>query len=148
MKLRFLCVGGFTCSTRSTLQNVKHEPSRGSGGMPPRKFLKMHALRLRFNLVLFEAQNCYAKDRLWKSAVRKFHWQCMLIRHQDCHGNLDSSRRSDSCASSVIFASCLFPRQQSLFSFTGWVLVLLPLSCVHTWCLRYKKIFCMCLIIR
>jgi len=36
------------------------------GGMPLRK---MHALRL--NLVLFEAQNCYAKYRLWKSAVRE-----------------------------------------------------------------------------
>jgi len=30
----------FTCSVQSTLRNVKHEPSRGSGGMPPRKFLK------------------------------------------------------------------------------------------------------------
>jgi len=29
----------------------------------------MHALRL--NPVLSEAQNCYAKDRLWKSAVRE-----------------------------------------------------------------------------
>jgi len=29
----------------------------------------MHALRL--NLVLSKAQNCYAKDRLWKSAVRE-----------------------------------------------------------------------------
>jgi len=37
--------------------------------MPPRKFLKMHTLRL--NLVLSEAQNCYAKDRLLKSAVRE-----------------------------------------------------------------------------
>jgi len=39
------------------------------GGMPPRKFLKMHVLRL--NLVLSEEQHCYAKDRLWKSAVRE-----------------------------------------------------------------------------
>jgi len=37
--------------------------------MPPENFLKMHALRL--NLVLSEAQNCYVKDRLWKSAVRE-----------------------------------------------------------------------------
>jgi len=29
----------------------------------------MHALR--FNLVLSEAQNCYAKDRIWKSIVRE-----------------------------------------------------------------------------
>jgi len=29
----------------------------------------MHVLRL--NLVLSEAQNCYAKDRFWKSAVRE-----------------------------------------------------------------------------
>jgi len=28
MKLRFLCVGEFTCSVQGTLRNVKHEPSR------------------------------------------------------------------------------------------------------------------------
>jgi len=54
---------------QSILQNAKHVPYRGSGGMPPRKFLKMHALRL--NLVLSEAQNCYTKDRLKKFAVRE-----------------------------------------------------------------------------
>jgi len=43
----------FTCSVQSTLRNAKHEPSRGSGGMPPQKiFGKKHALRL--NLVLPE----------------------------------------------------------------------------------------------
>jgi len=51
------------------VQNAKYEPPRGSEDMLPRKFLKMHALRL--NLVLSEAQNCYAKDRLWKSTVRE-----------------------------------------------------------------------------
>jgi len=41
MKLRFLCVGGFTYSVLfCTLQNVKHEPHKGSGACPPRKFLK------------------------------------------------------------------------------------------------------------
>jgi len=40
IKLRFLCAGGFTCSVQSTLRNAKHEPPRGSEGMPPRKFLK------------------------------------------------------------------------------------------------------------
>jgi len=68
MKLRFLCVGGFTCSVQSTLRNVKHKPPSRVWGHIPRKFLKMHVLRL--NLVLSVAQNCYAKDRLWKSAVR------------------------------------------------------------------------------
>jgi len=54
----------------SILQNAKHEPSRGVWGhAPPKNFLKNASLRL--NLVLFEAQNCYAKDRLWKSAVRE-----------------------------------------------------------------------------
>ena len=74
MKLRFLCVGGFTCSVQSTLRNAKHEHSRGSGRMPPRK---MHALRL--NLAHSEAKNCYSKDRLWKSAVREI---SLSERHQ------------------------------------------------------------------
>jgi len=39
------------------------------GTFPPEIVRKMHALRL--NLVLSEEQNCYAKDRLWKSAVRE-----------------------------------------------------------------------------
>jgi len=39
----------------------------GVWGMAPRK---MHALRL--NQIFSEAQNCYAKDRLLKSAVREF----------------------------------------------------------------------------
>ena len=38
--------------------------------MPIQKsFEKMYALSL--NLVLSKVQNCYAKDRLWKSAVRE-----------------------------------------------------------------------------
>jgi len=41
----------------------------GLGACSPGKFLKIHALRL--NLVLSEAQNSNAKDRLLKSAVRK-----------------------------------------------------------------------------
>ena len=36
----------------------------GLGACPPEKFEKIHALRL--NLVLFEAQNCYAMDILWE----------------------------------------------------------------------------------
>ena len=52
-----------------TIQNAKHESPRGSGGRPLKIFLKMHALRL--NLVLSEVQNCYAKDRLWKSVVKE-----------------------------------------------------------------------------
>jgi len=44
MKLRFLCVGQFTCSVQSTLQNVKHEFLRGSGGMPPKKIFKKYML--------------------------------------------------------------------------------------------------------
>jgi len=52
---------------QSTLQNAKLEPPGGLGACPPEKFWKMHALTL--NLVLSEAQNCYAKDRLWKSTV-------------------------------------------------------------------------------
>jgi len=39
MKLRFLCVGGFTYSVQSTLQNAKYEHPRGSGTCTPRKFL-------------------------------------------------------------------------------------------------------------
>jgi len=42
---------------------------RGLGACPPRKFLKMHALRL--NLVPSQAQNCFAKDRPCKSVVRE-----------------------------------------------------------------------------
>jgi len=144
MKLRFLCVGGFTCSVRSTLWNVKHEPLRGVWGHAlPENFWKMHALRL--NLVLSEAQNCYAKDRLWKSDVREI----SLTVHANPSPRSSWKlrfKKSDSCASSVIFASCLFPQlpksiKQSLFSFTGLVLVLLPLSCAHTWWQCYKIIF-------
>jgi len=51
---------------QSTLQNVKHEPSRGYGGMHPRKFLKNAC-----SLVFSDAQNFYAKDRLWKFTVRE-----------------------------------------------------------------------------
>jgi len=40
IKLRFLCAGGFNCSVQSTFQNAKHEPSRGSGGMPPQKIFE------------------------------------------------------------------------------------------------------------
>jgi len=61
MKSRFLCVGGSKMQSMSLLE--------GLGTCLPKKFWKMHALRL--NLVPSEAQNCYAKDRLWKSAVRE-----------------------------------------------------------------------------
>jgi len=44
---------------------------------PKKSFEKMHALRL--NPLLSAAQNCYAKDRLWKFAVKEIYWQCMLI---------------------------------------------------------------------
>jgi len=50
----FLCVGV------SKIQNVGL--LGGLGVCLPENFRKMHALRL--NLVLSEAQNCYAKDRL------------------------------------------------------------------------------------
>lgn len=40
---------------QSTLRNVKHEPSRGFGGMPPGKFLKNNFLRL--NLVQIWTEN-------------------------------------------------------------------------------------------
>jgi len=39
------------------------------GACPLENFWKVHALRL--NLMLSEAQNCFAKDRLWESAVRE-----------------------------------------------------------------------------
>ena len=53
------------CKAHSEMHSISF--LGGSGGMTPKKILKMHALRL--NLVLSEVQNCYAKDRLWKSAV-------------------------------------------------------------------------------
>jgi len=65
MKLRFLCIGGFTCS----VQEMQSMSLLGGLGASPRNFLKIHALRL--NLVHSDTQNCYAKDRLWKSAVRE-----------------------------------------------------------------------------
>jgi len=34
----------FTCSVRSTLRNAKHEPSRGSGGIPPQKIFEKSML--------------------------------------------------------------------------------------------------------
>ena len=41
VKLRFLCVGGFTCSVQNTFRNVKHEASRGVWEhAPPENFLK------------------------------------------------------------------------------------------------------------
>jgi len=41
VKLRFLRMCRWVHrSVESTLQNVKHKPSRGVWGMPPRKFLK------------------------------------------------------------------------------------------------------------
>jgi len=55
------------CEVHSKMQSMSL--LGGLGACPPRKFLKMHTLRL--NLVLSEAQNCYAKDSLWKSAVRE-----------------------------------------------------------------------------
>jgi len=69
MKLRFLCVGGFTCSVLSTLQNVKHEPPRGSGGIPPRK---MHALRL--NQVLLGHKIAMLRTGSGSLLYEKFHW--------------------------------------------------------------------------
>jgi len=58
------------------LQCVQHTPKckawafyGGWGHASLENFWKMHALRL--NLVFSKAQNCYAKDRLWKSAVRE-----------------------------------------------------------------------------
>jgi len=54
----------------------------GSGGMPPENFKKMHALRL--NLVLSKAQNCYAKDRLWKSAVREISLSSRHLNRVSC----------------------------------------------------------------
>jgi len=100
---------------------VKHEPPRGSGGMPPRKFLKMHALRL--NLVLSEAQNFYAKDiQALEVCCEKNFIGSIIV-----HANLSSwelrFKQSDSCATLVIFASCLPPQfhkpiKQSLFSFS------------------------------
>jgi len=61
IKLRFLCVGG------SKMQNMML--LEGLGTCSPENFWKTHALRL--NLVFSEAQNCYAKDRLCRSAVRE-----------------------------------------------------------------------------
>jgi len=55
------------CKAHSEMQGMSL--LMGSGGMPPENFWKIHVLRL--NLVLSEVQNCYAKDRLWKSAVRE-----------------------------------------------------------------------------
>jgi len=46
--------------------NIVRVPENKIG---PEKFSKMHALRLI--LVFTEVQICYAKDRLWKSAVRE-----------------------------------------------------------------------------
>jgi len=62
----FMC--RFTCSVWSTLRNAKHEPSRGVWGHAPRKFLKKTCSEIKSGA--FWTQNCYAKDRLWKSAVR------------------------------------------------------------------------------
>jgi len=76
IKLR-LCAGGFTCSVQSTLQNAKNEPPRGSGGMPPRKYLKNACSEIESGAS--ETQNCYAKDRLWKSAVREISLEVDLL---------------------------------------------------------------------
>jgi len=54
-----MCVGGSKMQSISLLG--------GLGAYPPENFWKVHALRL--NLVLSEAQNCFAKDSFWKSAV-------------------------------------------------------------------------------
>jgi len=40
MELKLICVGGFTCSVRSTLQNAKHEPARGVWGHAPQKIFE------------------------------------------------------------------------------------------------------------
>jgi len=143
MKLRFLCVGGFTCSVWSTLWNAKHEPPRWSGGMPPRKFLKNAYFEIGSGV--FWGTKLLCKDRLWKSAVREI----SLAMHANPSPRSSWElrfKRSDSCASSVIFASYLFSRlskpiKQILFSFTGLVLVLLPLPCVHTWWLALQNYF-------
>jgi len=42
---------------------------------------------MRLNLVLSEAQNCFAKDRLWKSAVREI----SLVVHADMGQALSSN---------------------------------------------------------
>jgi len=56
------------CEAHSKMQSMSL--LGGSGSMPIQKsFEKMYALSL--NLVLSKVQNCYAKDRLWKSAVRE-----------------------------------------------------------------------------
>ena len=59
MKLRFLSTDIFTCS----VQNMSF--LGGNWGHDSQEnILKTHALTL--NLVLSEAQNCYAKERLWE----------------------------------------------------------------------------------
>jgi len=51
---------------QSTLQNAKHEPPREIWGYATQKIFENACSE-----VLSEAQSWYAKDRLWKSAVRE-----------------------------------------------------------------------------
>jgi len=62
------------CEAHSEMQSMS---LLGVWGMPPENFRKMHALRL--NLVFSEAQNCYTKNRLWKSAVREISLEVNLL---------------------------------------------------------------------
>ena len=56
------------CEAHSELQSMSF---LGGLGMLPQKIFEKCTDALRLNLVLSEEQNCYPKDRLWKSAVRE-----------------------------------------------------------------------------
>jgi len=69
-KFRLLCVGlPAVCEAHYEMRSMSLLGE--SGGMPPRKFLKKACSEIKSGT--FWAQNCYAKDRLWKSATRKAH---------------------------------------------------------------------------
>jgi len=57
------------CEAHSKLQSMSF--LGGLGMLPHAENFEKCTDALRLNLVLSEEQNCYPKDRLWKSAVRE-----------------------------------------------------------------------------